>query len=1035
MRRALAACGIALAALAAAAGAQPPGLPGGVRLPNIGGGAQQPTRRPGSDSALVKFLDPDSTLTALLARPGFTATRYQGDTVRFQAERRLLVLEGKPAAVEREGTLLVGSHVEYDDSTQVIVARPDSVRGDTVFLRDPSQADVSVRGRIVYYVAEKRGTIEQFQTAVTEGETWFVSGERGALVSDSIIEGRRYVFARDGSVTSCSETVPHYHFEARDIKMVTRNLLVVRPAVLYIADVPVMWLPFVFQDMRSGRRSGLLTPRFGVAELIRNSPSYKRSIENLGYYFNLGSYADASAWMDWRSGSRGDGFDPGWIRANAETRYRIIDRFIQGRLSASYTANRGGTRNLAVSLGHEQAFNQQRRLSANLNYVQNTTVQRQNSLNPNAALGTIASQLNFQDKFGPTSMSIGGTRKQFPGRDQVDQDFPNLNLTTRTISFGENVDWTPTLSLTNTQSFRIDQGTQFAYVYRRDASGRLDSASVNPSRRNTSVRVESPIKIFDFNWANSFSFTEEVQDFPQTRPVYRDIRDTTTRETRVFNQTYLSSLDWNTSFNLPRFLQGTWNVSPTVSLSNVDAGGLFVRSERTGGKWVAQRKRASVGVSSSPTFYAFPPGFGKVERFRHSINPVISYSYSPEARVSDEYLNAIGRAPQGYLGALVQSRVSLQLSTNLEAKMRARAPSAPATGTPARAPGDSAAPTPADSAAVTDTTTRPVRTDAGGSAVAEGNKVRLLSLNFTGLNYDFVRADSIGGSLLNQRGFTDQTFGFSARSDLIPGLDFRTTYSLFLGDPASDTAVFKPYRTEMGVNFSLDQNSAIFGTLARLFGRKVQPSSTTGAATPSQSREAATPGGDAFFSRQAVAQQVAGSAARNAAYDIPNTNGWQASVTYTASRQRPDIRGPIIQADPTVACRAFVNQPAYIYENCLIQARTAPPAGTPLGSTTFGAPVYASPPQQSLTLNTSFPVTQKWAAQWSTTYDAQRGGFASNQVTLQRELHDWRAVFAFTQSPNGNFGFNFFVALKAQPDLKFDYNRQTFRAPGQSGTF
>ena len=247
--------------------------------------------------------------------------------------------------------------------------------------------------------------------------------------------------------------------------------------------------------------------------------------------------------------------------------------------------------------------------------------------------------------------------------------------------------------------------------------------------------------------------------------------------------------------------------------------------------------------------------------------------------------------------------------------------------------------------------------------------------------------------------------------------------------------MFKPYRTETGVSFSLDQNSAIFGTLARLFGRRVQPSSTTGAASPSQSRESATPGGDAFFSRQAVAQQVAGSAARNAAYDIANTTGWQASVTYTASRQRPDIRGSVIQADPTIACRALINQPAYIYENCLIQARTAPPAGTPLGSTTFGAPIYASPPQQSLTLNTSFPVTQKWAAQWSTTYDAQRGGFASNQVTLQRELHDWRAVFAFTQSPNGNFGFNFFVALKAQPDLKFDYNRQTFRAPGSSGTF
>ena len=34
---------------------------------------------------------------------------------------------------------------------------------------------------------------------------------------------------------------------------------------------------------------------------------------------------DGAVNFDWRSGSRGDGFDPGWVRANAETRYRIID--------------------------------------------------------------------------------------------------------------------------------------------------------------------------------------------------------------------------------------------------------------------------------------------------------------------------------------------------------------------------------------------------------------------------------------------------------------------------------------------------------------------------------------------------------------------------------------------------------------------------------------------------------------------------------------------------------------------------------------
>ena len=73
------------------------------------------------------------------------------------------------------------------------------------------------------------------------------------------------------------------------------------------------------------------------------------------------------------------------------------------------------------------------------------------------------------------------------------------------------------------------------------------------------------------------------------------------------------------------------------------------------------------------------------------------------------------------------------------------------------------------------------------------------------------------------------------------------------------------------------------------------------------------------------------------------------------------------------------------------------------------------PPTMSLNSNISFNLTAKWAAQWQTTYDLERHEFASQIVSLQRDLHDWRAIFGFTQSPNGNFAFNFTIALKAEP--------------------
>jgi hypothetical protein len=79
-------------------------------------------------------------------------------------------------------------------------------------------------------------------------------------------------------------------------------------------------------------------------------------------------------------------------------------------------------------------------------------------------------------------------------------------------------------------------------------------------------------------------------------------------------------------------------------------------------------------------------------------------------------------------------------------------------------------------------------------------------------------------------------------------------------------------------------------------------------------------------------------------------------------------------------------------------------------------------------VNLGFNLTPRWTASWNTNYDAQRKEFATHIVNLQRDLHDWRAIFGFSRSVNGNFAFNFSIGLKAQPDLKFDYARNSIRS-------
>ena len=919
---------------------------------------------------IIKWAEPDSVMRALMARAGYSATRYQGQRVRYDAATRTLYLVGDPAAVGREPTILVGDTIVYNDSTKRVLAL-----GDTLILRDPSQgnSDVVARGRMTYNVESRRGSVTDISTAVESGEKWYVRGAVASFVSDTSRGNQTAFYARDGSITSCDDSIPDYHFRAKQIKLVSKNLLVARPAVLYIGEVPVMWLPFIFQDMRSGRRSGILTPRFGVSELFRNSPSYRRHAENLGYYFALSEYMDGQVSMDWRSGSRPTDGDPGWVRFNGEWRYRWLDRFLTGRLATTHHSQRDGTTNTAVSLFHSQDFSQSTHFAANLNYVTNTTIQRRTTFDPRQVLATIRSDLKYDTKVGPASFSVGGTRTQYPGRNEVAQNFPNLSISTPTLSLRPWLEWTPTLSFNNDQRFNIDQAGEFAFRFLDRGNGVVDSVRLKRDIRNTDARFSTPVKIRGISWENSFTYRDQEFNAPASI-VILDQNDTSRRSTRVFARTFSTEVDWQTSFSLPSFLHGTFNLSPHASFQNVDPHGFLVRTEQSGGRFVRQSKRLVSGIGMSPTLFALFPGFGPVTRFRHSLTPVVSYDFAPPAKVSSEFLRALNQSPSNYLGSLAQNRLTLTVSHALEAKLR----------------------------------------NSDTSATAEATKLRVLAMNFTPLSYDFERARKTGGS-----GFVTDAFGYDVTSELIPGFRAGVQYSLYQGNVLSDSARFKPFRERMDVSFSLNGQSGIFGALNRVFGRAVPQGS------PQMERVETSP--DDAMAQRIASTPVAGSYVRNRQYAVPQTESWQAQFTFSSQRQRPPTgNGIIITEDPASRCLGFQVNPLQ-YQQCL-EAEGLNSTGTvPITRTTAGGPFIQTPARDNLQTQMSFNITPKWSGQWGTNYDFQAKKFGSHSVTLQRELHDWRAIFAFNQAPNGNFAFNFFIALNAQPDLKFNYDKQTYR--------
>lgn len=919
-------------------------------------------------------------MVELLKRAGYTVVRYQADSVGFEATSRTMTLangDSARAGVLRDSTLLVARRILYNDSTKMIAAR-----GDTITMRDPSRGeDVIGLAEMTYDLQRREGRTRDFSTIANSGEDWRVMAHRAAFSSDSTND-RTTVYGRDGIITSCLDSVPHYHFLAKELKRVSNSVIVARPAIFYVQDVPVFWLPFIFQDIRTGRRSGIITPRVGFSEVVRNSPTYRRTIENLGYYFALTDYVDAQVSLDWRSRARETAQDPGWLRTNGEFRYRWLDRFLSGSVALSRNTLSSGSQNTAVSWNHTQEFSSRTRFSTNLNYVTNTQVQRQTVINPMQALATISSQANFVRQQGPFAINLGGTQRQYPGRDQIDRDFPSLNVASKPLTLGDWFVITPTLAFANSERLNLDAVGDFTWRYTDGPAG-LDSTRLRRDSRNTNFTVGMPFKVFDFQVQSDFRFTDNANDFPEIKTIPDPLNPGQSID-RVYARTFKSTADFTFNMGLPQFLQGTFNFAPQVSLSNVDPAGTFVRSERTNGNWVSQSKRFNYGAGISPTLFRLYRGVGPVERVRHAVTPTLSWSYSPEIEVSPEYLEALGKSSVGYLGGLAQNRVTLGFATNIEAKLRATS-------------------------------------DTGN---AEGRKVRLATLQFTPLTYDFERKKQTGGT-----GFATDRAGYTFRSDLLPGFDLGVDYSLFQGSSLSDTAVFKPYREAVRFGFDLNRNSAIVRGVARLFGSSLEAGEVAG---PDDERDAM---GGGLVSSMDAGQMgrggVTGTRGRGAVQEIRTGQGFTANFTVSQQRQRPPVGGRVVTFDPRAQCQDLLGLPTYDF--CILQAEQQRPTDLDQGQGTAGGTFFQIPPTTSVGIRTSFSLTPKWSAAWNTTYDVERSQFASQVVTLQRELHDWKAIFGFTQAPNGNFAFTFFISLKAQPEIKLDYDRQTYRQPGGAG--
>src|SRR5438034_2796246 len=332
-------------------------------------------RRLGLPTGPTRSFPPgDAVMDSLLKLKGYRVTQYVADTLIVQGDSQTIFLRGE-SFVDRQGTKLEADSIRYREAS----CRLDAAGDPHLF----DQGTVLVGEGMRYDTCVRRGTVRDALTDFQQGgATWYVRGE---IAADS---GNKRVYVASAQFTSDPQPVPDYHFSAGQVKWINKQTMIARPAVLYVRDVPIMWLPFIFNDIRGGRRSGILFPRFGLNDLVRPTRHYSRHLTDLGYYFVVNDYLDVLVTGDWFAGR--------YVAIHGQAQYDWLDRFVHGTLSYSRQMQLDQpSTNTRIGWSHAQRFNSRTDFNAHLDYATDASVIRRNSLNPMEVTASINSSATF----------------------------------------------------------------------------------------------------------------------------------------------------------------------------------------------------------------------------------------------------------------------------------------------------------------------------------------------------------------------------------------------------------------------------------------------------------------------------------------------------------------------------------------------------------------------------------------------------------------------------------------------------------------
>ena len=530
---------------------------------------------------------------------------YSANRINYRLPEKETDLEGY-AKIKHDGTDLESGYINVDWETDILNALP---KPDSPDVFEPINPIIIERGKdpmsgtkMTYNLKTKKGRVVKGGTKADDG---YYTG------SEIRNETKKTVFIKNSTYTTCELDTPHFHFESTKMKIVQNDVVIARPIILHLAQIPIIGVPFGIFPHRGGQRhSGWIMPTYG------ESKSRGQYLDGLGFY-----WAPSQFWDSKITTSFGDRQG---LLFRMNNRYHLRYKF-SGSLylrSQQFLVNSKNISDLSNS----------RKAALNIRWAHKQNMRNSQSLNANV---TYSSSGDYNKKYGITQSERMNQKAisnlSYSKRWPKSKNSISTNLySNQDLLINEKIDTASSYYIKPTRS-----GSQLNIINKTlpNFSFRHGQSNLFPTTAKTKNWYNN------INWNYGLTFTNKDRDFYESEKITVD--DTTSfyqwKENKINEQNSVWS--HSSSINAPQKLFKYISINPSLSIRSVwvdkyfngiwnDTTFSFSKKQIEGFK---ARTTGSFSINANTKLYGIlPVPIGPLKVIRHTASPSIGYSYTPD---------------------------------------------------------------------------------------------------------------------------------------------------------------------------------------------------------------------------------------------------------------------------------------------------------------------------------------------------------------------------------------------------------------------